>query len=74
MDIPLLRFIGGHVESLVLATYTPFPTSDYTNSMKNGRFVGGVDGQWHCYIRNLRVGVPSFKSAVPSFPLHATAK
>jgi len=29
-----VRFIGGHVENLVLATYTPFPTSDYTNSMK----------------------------------------
>jgi len=27
--------IGGHVENLVLATYTPFPTSDYTNSIKN---------------------------------------
>jgi len=26
--------IGGHVENLVLATYTPFPTSNYTNSMK----------------------------------------
>jgi len=27
-------FIGGHVENLVLTTYTPFPTIDYTNSIK----------------------------------------
>jgi len=26
--------IGGHVEILVLATHTPFPTIDYTNSIK----------------------------------------
>jgi len=31
--------IGGHVENLVLATYTPLPTIDYTNSIKKHRFI-----------------------------------
>jgi len=30
--------VGGHVETLVLATYTPFPASNYTNSIKNHHF------------------------------------